>query len=144
MLFTVRHILQSKGSDIWSISPKATGYDALRMMSDKDIGALLVMEGDTLVGILSERDYARKIILKGKASKDVPVSEIMSSPAITVAPSASLEDALAVMSANHIRHLPVEAEVSIYGVLSMRDVMTAIIEKQDDTIRFFKDLATDI
>ena len=67
MLFTVRHILQIKGSDIWSISPKATVYDALRMMSDKDIGALLVMEGDTLVGILSERDYARKIILHGKA-----------------------------------------------------------------------------
>ncbi len=143
-MHTVKTLLEKKGSAVWSIAPGAKVYDALEMMAEKNIGALLVMDGEKLIGVVSERDYARKIILKGKASKDVPVSEIMSSPAITVAPSASLEDALAVMSANHIRHLPVEAEGSIYGVLSMRDVMTAIIEKQDDTIRFFKDLATDI
>lgn len=143
-MHTVKTLLEKKGNAVWSIAPGAKVYDALELMAEKNIGALLVMDGEKLIGVVSERDYARKIILKGKASKDVPVSEIMSSPAITVAPSASLEDALAVMSANHIRHLPVAAEGLIYGVLSMRDVMTAIIEKQDDTIRFFKDLATDI
>ncbi len=143
-MHSVKTLLEKKGSSVWSISPDAKVYDALELMAEKDIGALLVLEGDKMVGVISERDYARKIILKGRASKDVPVREIMSSPVITVAPSASLDDALAVMSANHIRHLPVAAEGMIFGVLSMRDVMTAIIEKQDDTIRFFKDLATDI
>jgi CBS domain-containing protein len=140
----VKTLLEKKGSFIWSISPNATVYDALVLMAEKNIGALLVMEGDKLTGVISERDYARKIILKGKASRDVPVHEIMSSPVITVEPSACLEDALCVMGDNHIRHLPVVADGRILGVLSMRDVMSAIIEKQDDTIRFFKDLATDI
>lgn len=143
-MHTVKTLLEKKGSSVWSISPDATVYDALVLMAEKNIGALLVIEGNLLTGVISERDYARKIILKGKASRDVPVREIMSSPVITVAPSASLEEALNVMSDNHIRHLPVAVDGRIFGVLSMRDVMTAIIEKQDDTIRFFKDLATDI
>lgn len=143
-MHTVKTLLEKKGSAVWSIAPDAKVYNALELMAEKNIGALLVIDGEKLIGVVSERDYARKIILKGKASKDVPVSEIMSSPVITVAPSASLDDALGVMCENHIRHVPVVAEGSILGVLSMRDVMTAIIEKQDDTIRFFKDLATDI
>jgi CBS domain-containing protein len=126
-MHTVKTLLEKKGSSVWSISPDATVYDALVLMAEKNIGALLVIEGNLLTGVISERDYARKIILKGKASRDVPVREIMSSP-----------------SDNHIRHLPVAVDGRIFGVLSMRDVMTAIIEKQDDTIRFFKDLATDI
>jgi CBS domain-containing protein len=143
-MHTVKTLLEKKGSAVWSIAPDAKVYNALELMAEKNIGALLVIDGEKLIGVVSERDYARKIILKGKASKDVPVSEIMSSPVITVAPSASLDDALGVMCENYIRHVPVVAEGSILGVLSMRDVMTAIIEKQDDTIRFFKDLATDI
>ena len=142
-MHTVKTLLEKKGSSVWSISPDATVYDALVLMAEKNIGALLVIEGKKLTGVISERDYARKIILKGKASRDVPVREIMSSPVITVAPSASLEDTLGVMCENHIRHVPVVAEGRILGVLSMRDVMTAIIEKQDDTIRFFNDLAAD-
>jgi len=143
-MHTVKTLLEKKGSSVWSISPDATVYDALVLMAEKNIGALLVLEGAMLTGVISERDYARKIILKGKASREVPVREIMSSPVITIPPSASLEDALSVMSNHHIRHLPVVAEGRILGMLSMRDVMTAIIEKQDDTIRFFKDLATDV
>jgi len=143
-MHTVKTLLDNKGNALWSISPDASVYEALVLMAEKNIGALLVLEGAMLTGVISERDYARKIILKGKASREVPVREIMSSPVITIPPSASLEDALSVMSNHHIRHLPVVAEGRILGILSMRDVMTAIIEKQDDTIRFFKDLATDV
>ena len=97
MLFTVRHILQIKGSDIWSISPEATVYDALRLMSDKDIGALMVIEDDHLIGIISERDYARKIILQGKTSRETKVREIMSPIEYTIHPEQTIDECLSLI-----------------------------------------------
>ena len=141
---TVNDLMVQKGHTVLSITPEATVYEALVAMAKMNIGALMVMEGNVLIGVISERDYARKIILKGKASREVPVRDIMSSPVISVSPDASLESALSLMAEKHIRHLPVVKGNSILGVLSMRDVMEAIIRKQDDTIRFFEDLATDV
>jgi CBS domain-containing protein len=142
-MLTVLDLVAKKGHTIWSIEPDAKVYDALQVMAEKNIGALLVIEANSLIGVISERDYARKIILKGKASRDVPVREIMSSPVITISSRENLEKALELMTRNHIRHLPVVEEGKIQGVLSMRDVMEAIIQNQDDTIRFLKDLASD-
>jgi CBS domain-containing protein len=142
-MLTVLDLVAKKGHTIWSIEPEAKVYDALQVMAEKNIGALLVIEKKNLIGVISERDYARKIILKGKASREVPVREIMSSPVITISPRDDLEKALELMTRNHIRHLPVVEGGEIQGVLSMRDVMEAIIQNQDDTIRFLNDLASD-
>src|SRR5512138_2755418 len=103
----IRHILEVKGPDIWSIGPGASVFDALRMMSDKDVGALLVMDGDQMVGIMSERDYARKVVLLGKTSRDTRVEEIMSPKVYTVHPQQTVEEAMDLMTRQHIRHLPV-------------------------------------
>ncbi len=143
-MHTVKTLIDQKGGSVWSISPHATVFLALQLMDEKDIGALLVLEGQALSGVISERDYARKVELKGKDSRELRVGEIMSSPVITVSPSASLETALELMTKNHIRHLPVVKEDVILGVLSMRDVMAANIERQGDTIRFLEDLASDV
>ncbi len=140
---TVFNLVAKKGHTVWSIEPDAKVYDALLVMAEKNIGALLVIENKSLIGVISERDYARKIILRGKASRDVPVREIMSYPVITISMKDGLEKALELMTRNHIRHLPVVEGKDILGVLSMRDVMEAIIQNQDDTIRFLKDLASD-
>ena len=106
MLSTARHLLEVKGYDLWSISPNATVFDALRMMADKRVGALLVMDGDHMVGILSERDYARKVILVGKTSRDTLVKEIMSSTVYTIHPEQTVEEAMEIMTNRHIRHVP--------------------------------------
>lgn len=143
-MHTVKTLIDEKGGSVWSISPNATVFQALQLLDEKDIGALLVIDGQALVGVISERDYARKVVLKGKNSQVMQVREIMSSPVITVSPTANLEFALELMTNNHIRHLPVLKEDVILGVLSMRDVMAAIIERQGDTIRFLEDLAGDI
>lgn len=138
MLTTVRHILEIKGQDLWSIGPNASVYDALRMMSDKDIGALIVMENDKMVGVLSERDYARKVVLVGKASRDTKVSEIMSTNIHTIHPDATVEEAMELMNGKHIRHLPVIADDQdneILGMISLRDVVRTIIYKQREAIK---------
>jgi CBS domain-containing protein len=135
MIHTINHILEVKGGDVWSISPNATVYDALRMMADKGVGALLVMEGERLVGILSERDYARKIILQGKTSKETQVSEIMSSNLFTVHPEQTVDEAMEIMTNRHIRHLPVVAEGVVYGVISIGDVVKNIIYRQREVIK---------
>jgi CBS domain-containing protein len=136
---TVRHILQLKGHDAWSISPDASVFDALRMMADKDVGALLVMEGDQLVGIFSERDYARKIILYGKASKDTAVRDVMSSKVVTIHPDQTIEECMNIMTNRRIRHLPVVVDNEVLGVISIGDVVKAVIHRQRETI---KDLET--
>src|SRR5512138_1926505 len=102
MQTTIRHILEVKGHDIWSINPGAYVFDALRIMSDKDVGALLVMDGDQMVGIMSERDYARKVVLLGKTSRDTRVEEIMSTKVFTIHPEQTVEEAMDVMTAHHI------------------------------------------
>ena len=138
MQTTVRHLLEVKGYNIWSISPSASVYDALRMMSMKDVGALIVMDGDKMVGILSERDYARKVVLVGKASRDTLVSEIMSSKVFTLHPDQTVEEAMDLMNIKRIRHVPVveDGENSrVLGMISIGDVVRAIIYKQREAIK---------
>jgi CBS domain-containing protein len=135
MIHTARHLLEVKGGDVWSITPEATVYDALRMMADKGVGALLVMQGEHLVGILSERDYARKIILHGKTSKDTLVKEIMSTNLFTIHPEQTVDEAMELMTNHHIRHLPVVAENVVYGVISIGDVVKNIIYRQREMIK---------
>jgi len=134
---TVRHILEIKGHDIWSVGPNASVYDALRMMSDKDVGALIVMENDKMVGILSERDYARKVVLLGKTSRETLVSEIMSTRIVTIHPDQTVEEAMEVMNSKGIRHLPVveDNRGELLGMISLRDVVRTIIHKQREAIK---------
>lgn len=134
-LTTIRHILEVKGYDVWGIKPESSVYDALRVMSDKDIGALLVMEGDALVGILSERDYARKIILLGKTSRESTVNEIMTPTVFTIHPDQTVEEALELMNHKHIRHLPVMENGKVIGIISIGDLVKAVMHKQLEEIK---------
>jgi CBS domain-containing protein len=131
---TVRDILRRKGQGFWAVSPHTVAYDALEIMAEKNIGALLVMEENKLIGLFSERDYARKVILKGKSSKTTSVAELMSSPPICAGPDLTIRDCMVMMTANDIRHLPVMDEGAVTGVLSIRDVVEAIIAGQEETI----------
>jgi CBS domain-containing protein len=136
---TIRHILQLKGGDVWTTTPETSVYDALLIMADKDIGALLVMENDKMVGIISERDYARKVILQGKASKSTKVSEIMTRDVLTIHPDQTVEEAMEIMGRKHIRHLPVVEEKRVIGVISIMDTNRNIIYRQRQTIREMED-----
>jgi CBS domain-containing protein len=132
---TVRKLLEVKGDLIWSIKPTNTVYDALRMMADKDVGALMVMENDQMVGIVSERDYARKVTLQGKRSHNIPVSEIMTTHVYTVHPDQTIEECMALMTAKHVLHLPVVENDRVIGIISIGDVVKAIIYKQRQDIK---------
>ena len=127
---TVTQLLRGKGHGILSVSPDTPVFDALQVMADKNVGALLVLERGELVGIFSERDYARKIILKGKASKETPVREIMSSHVLYVRPEQTIEDCMALMTDKHVRHLPVLDQGKVIGVISIGDVVKALIAEQ--------------
>lgn len=131
---TVDQILKAKGRNVYSIFSNLTVYDALKVMGEKNIGAILVMDDTILKGILSERDYARKIVLKDKSSKETFVHEIMESNVFTVKLSDNLEDCMELMSEKRIRHLPVLEEGIVVGVISISDVVKAIMEIQKDTI----------
>lgn len=134
-MHTVQQILNSKRIDeIWSILPDATVYEAVQMLADKRVGALLVMEDSKLLGIISERDYAREVILKGRASKETRVRDIMSSNVITVSSTEGVQDSLGVMTNNRIRHLPVVDGGVVQGVISMGDLVKDIISDQQSTI----------
>ncbi|MDE3091787.1 MAG: CBS domain-containing protein [Chloroflexota bacterium] len=128
---TVAQVLQEKGCAVWSIAPDATVYAALESMAEKDIGALLVVAGDELVGIISERDYARKVVLKGRLSKDTCVRGIMSEKVVCVYPEQTIEDCMALMTAKRVRHLPVLADDKLVGVISIGDVVKAVIADQE-------------
>jgi CBS domain-containing protein len=132
---TVNQILSTKGKDVYSIVSTITVFEALRVMGEKNIGAILVIEDGVLKGILSERDYARKIVLKDKSSKETPVSEIMESDVVTVKPSDNLDYCMGLMSQKRIRHLPVIENEVIIGLVSIGDVVKAIIEVQKETIK---------
>lgn len=132
---TARQLLQSKGGVIHSIGPDASVFDALRLMAEKDVGALLVIDGGRLVGIMSERDYARKVILHGKSSHDIPVREIMTGKVVTVEPGQSVEECMALMTNRHIRHLPVYDGDRLIGLLSIGDLVKEMIAEQQQTIR---------
>jgi len=131
---SVALILRRKGADVHSVSPDVTVYQALEKLAEKDIGALVVMDGRTLVGILSERDYVRKVILKGFSSKELKVHEIMSSPVVSVSPRTTVDDCMRCMTDERCRHLPVVEEGKVVGVVSIGDLVNWIITAQDDTI----------
>ncbi|MGD0359854.1 MAG: CBS domain-containing protein [Bryobacteraceae bacterium] len=131
---TVCSMLRHKGSDVFWLSPEATVYEAVAMMADKSVGALLVVSGGKLSGIVSERDYARKVILKGKHSHEMQVKEIMTSPVFTITPEHSVEDCMRVITAHRIRHLPVVEGDALVGMISIGDVVRSIISAQAHTI----------
>ncbi len=130
-MITVRQLLRAKGHDVWHIAPDASVYDALKLMADKEVGALLVLEGEDLIGIISERDYARKVILKEKSSMDTPVREIMTHEVISVRPEQTIQECMALMTDKRIRHLPVLENDQLIGIISIGDVVKAIISQQE-------------
>src|ERR1700682_5012487 len=134
MAETIGRILRNKSGAIWSIAPEATVYDALAMMAEREVGALLVMTGGKLVGIISERDYARKIILQGRLSKETAVQEIMSGAMHTVSADDTIDDCMRIMTHHRIRHLPVFDHAELVGVISIGDLVNAIISEQAQTI----------
>ena len=127
---SVKQILDSKGNDIWSLNPSDSVLDAVRMMAEREVGALLVMEGARLVGIVSERDYARKVILKGRSSEETRVSEIMTANVLYVHPDETVDDCMALMTEKRIRHLPIVENDQVVGVLSLGDLVKAVIAEQ--------------
>ena len=131
---TVRAMLNHKPAGVFWLAPEATVYEAVAMMAEKGVGALLVMSGGKLTGIVSERDYARKVILKGKHSHDIQVREIMTSPVITIGPEHTVDDCMRVITAHHIRHLPVMSGDELVGMISIGDVVKSIISAQAHTI----------
>ncbi len=131
---TVRKILSEKGTEVWSTTPVTTVYDALQLMADKDVGALPVVERGKLVGIFSERDYARKVILLGKTSKKTFVKEIMTPHVVYATPDMTNEQCLTLMTAKHIRHLPVVDNESMVGMVSIGDLVRSIISEQKEMI----------
>ncbi len=139
---TVRDILETKGCDVWSISPEATVFDALKTMADKNVGALVVLEGKTVSGILSERDYARKVILHGRSSKELKVKEIMSSKVYCITPEENIEDCMTLFTNKRVRHLPVLDKGELRGIISIGDVVKTIIADQESTIKHLENYIT--
>ena len=133
-MVTAEGLLRRKSGTLYSIDPDEPVLEAIQLMAEQSIGAILVMKGAELLGIVSERDYARKVVLMGRSSSDTPISQIMSSPVITVAPSVSLDDCMRIMTTQRIRHLPVTEDGSVLGMLSIGDLVKAVIDEQKRTI----------
>ncbi len=143
MTTTVNQLLNSKNDEIFSVTPGTLVIDAIKMMDEKKVGALLVIENDKLAGIISERDYTRKVILKNRSSTKTKVSEIMTSNLKTADPSQSLDECMVIMSHSHIRHLPVVQDGQVIGILSIMDVVKNIISEQEFTIEQLQHYITD-
>jgi len=133
-MISIRQLLKRKGSEVWSTSPDASVYEALQLLAEKNIGALVVLRDGELVGVISERDYARKVILHRKTSMKTPVMEIMTEEVITVGTGSTVEEAMILMTDKRIRHLPVVEGEKIVGVVSIGDLVKAIIADQEFTI----------
>lgn len=136
---TVKDMLKSKKNELWFVAPTATVFDALKIMGEKEIGALMVMDAGKVVGIISERDYARKVILKGKASKDTLVKEIMTSNMFSVKPENTVEECMVLITGKHIRHLPVFDKDKFVGIVSVGDVVKSLISEQEKLIEQLSD-----
>ena len=139
---TVREILEKKGPEVYTVSADTTVFDALKLMSEKEIGALVVREGENITGIMSERDYARKVILEGKTSKNLAVKEIMSSKVIFVNPSVSPEECMALMTNKRIRHLPVFENNKLTGLISIGDIVKSLAGDLKVQNRYLRDYIT--
>ncbi len=131
---TVRQLLEAKRPEIFAVAPEAPVIDAIRLMAEKHVGAVLVMEGSRLAGILSERDYARKVVLAGRSSKDTPVRDIMTAEVITVEPSDDVQRCMQTVTRHRIRHLPVAHRGEVLGVISIGDLVAAVIEEQQNEL----------
>ena len=135
---TIGQLLHYKGYDVWSVSPNESVFDALKLMAEKDVGAVLVLEEGRLVGIFSERDYARKVILEGKSSKTITVREIMSTDLICACPDFTIEQGLALINAKPIRHLPIVESGKLIGIVTVGDLVKAVISEKEDLISFYE------
>ena len=133
-MHNIRDILHTKGTAIWSTSPDETVLEAIRRMAEHHVGAMLVLEDDQLVGFFSERDYLRKVVLQGLRSHDTPVRTVMSTPVLTISPDATVQQGLSFMAEKLVRHLPVTDASGVIGVVSMRDLVKAVIEDQEALI----------
>jgi CBS domain-containing protein len=138
----VREILKTKGGSVFSVGPTVTVYQAIEEMCNRNIGGLLIVENERLTGIFTERDYARKLILKGKSSKDTKISELMTANPITVSPESTIEDCMKIMSQKKIRHLPVVDHEKLVGVISIGDVVKQIMEDQRSIIEHLEHYIT--
>ena len=130
-MHNIRDILHNKGTVVWSASPDETVLEAVRRMAEHHVGAMLVLEDDQLVGFFSERDYLRKVVLQGLRSHSTPVRTVMSSPVITISPDATVQQGLSIMTEKSVRHLPVTDASGVIGVVSIRDLVKAVIEDQE-------------
>ena len=139
MADTVNSILRHKGRQVWSVSPDESVFQAVSLMADKDIGALVVIAGDTPVGIISERDYARKVVLHGRSSKNTPVRDIMTSPVVSVSPNHTVDECMRIVTAKRIRHLPVVQGEKVVGVVSIGDLVQRVISTQGETIQYLQE-----
>jgi len=139
---TVGDILRIKGADVWSTTPDATVYEALKTMAEKNVGALVVLDANTVVGIMSERDYARKVILHGRSSKEIQVREIMTSEVYYVRPDQDIQDCMSQMTEKRVRHLPAMESDQLVGIISIGDVVKALIAEHESTIKHLEDYIT--
>ena len=139
---TVRRVLEKKGRAVWTVRPDVMVIEALHLMAEKDVGALLVVEDEAVVGLISERDYARKVFLRGKSSPSTPVREIMMERVLAVSPDRTIEECMALMTAHRVRHLPVMEGGRIAGLISIGDVVKASIEEKDFLIKQLENYIT--
>ncbi|MBN2180981.1 MAG: CBS domain-containing protein [Sedimentisphaerales bacterium] len=138
MKITLSQVLDTKGRKVWTVSPRNSAYEALELMAEKDVGALVVVEQDKVVGMFSERDYARKLVLKGKSSRETTVAQVMASPVCYVLPWTSLTECMSLMTNKHVRHLPVLEDDKLIGIVTIGDVVKAIISEQESVIHELK------
>lgn len=141
-MILVSHVLAAKGNDVWAVAPHTMTLVALKLMAEKNVGAVLVLDDGRLAGIFSERDYARKVVLHGRSSRETPVSELMSSRVVTVSPDDTVQHCMEVMTAERIRHLPVMRGEAVVGVITIGDVVKHIISEQAETIRTLEQYIT--